>query len=93
MQVHSALADITFNVGDLRLQNHELIVTSSADSGLDTTIVMTPHDLRRTMAACLKSRAFWRFLLIESWRRKTRAPAASEQWEARRRRVGLNKPW
>lgn len=93
MRVVSSLADIDFNVGAIRREGNNLVIESSADSTLETTVTITPRDARQALKRLLGAGAMWGFLpaILFGGGGKTDAP--EDHWAERRKRTGLNKPW
>ncbi|ABQ68057.1 hypothetical protein [Rhizorhabdus wittichii] len=94
MRVTSSLADIDFEVGELRVEAGELVVESGAASTIATTVRLDPAEGRRILGLLIFSGATWRFLASMLFAgRKASGASASSAWEERRQRTGLNKPW
>ncbi len=95
MRVVSSLADIDFNVGRVRRESGNLVIESSADSTLETTVTITPRDARQALKRLIGTGAVWGFLpAILFGGSGGEAPvAATDHWEERRKSTGLNKPW
>lgn len=94
MRVVSSLADIDFHVGAVHRKGGSLVVESSADSTLATTVTITPGDARHALKHLLGNGATWRFLpslLFGGGGEPQDAP--TDQWAERRQRTGINKPW
>lgn len=93
MRVVSSLADIDFNVGAIRREGDNLVIESSADSTLETTVTITPRDARQALKRLLGAGAVWGFLpaILSGGGGKPAAP--EDHWAERRKRTGLNKPW
>lgn len=94
MRVVSSLADIEFHVGEVRRQGGNLIVESSPESTLETTVTITPRDALTAVKALLVSGATWRFLAgLPFAKSGGSGTGEDERWAQRRSRTGLNKPW
>ena len=94
MRVTSSLADIDFNFGRIRREGGNLIVESSPDSTLATTVTITPRDARAAVKALLSSVATWRFVARLPFAGGGSGGATeNERWAARRHSTGINKPW
>lgn len=94
MKVVSELADIEFRVGAIVRQGDDLIIDSTPDSTLAARIVVSPRDAVTTIARLLSSPSAWGFVLrLPFTRPGKRADGKDRDWEARRQRTGLNKPW
>lgn len=97
MRVVSSLADIDFSIGRIGRAGRDLVIESSEDSTIATKVTITPHDALRSVGALLTSPSMWVFLLLLPFRGRARGGAGrsgdTSDWERRRRRTGLNKPW
>lgn len=94
MRVISSLADIDFNVGRVRREGGNLIVESSPDSTLATTVTITPRDALKAVKAFLVSGATWAFLASLPFGGGSKDNGSGEErWAERRQRIGINKPW
>jgi hypothetical protein len=93
MRVISSLADIDFNVGTIRRENGNLVVESSADSTIATTVTITPRDAASAVKRLLLSGATWRFLLSLPFGGGRSGGGSEDRWAERRKRIGINKPW
>ncbi len=97
MKVNSTLADIDFDVGELRRSNGNLIIDSDANSTIPTQIVVTPADARATIRKFLFSSNVWKFLLTLPFAGRgtsdNRSLNVTANWESRRSKRGVNKPW
>ena len=94
MRVISSLADIDFHVGRVRREGGNLIVESSADSTLATTVTITPRDALKAVKALLTSGATWRFLAGLPFGGGNKTGGSEDgRWVERRHRLGINKPW
>jgi hypothetical protein len=94
MRVVSSLADIDFAIGRIARTGRDLVIESSDDSTIATKVTVTPADALRSIGALLTSPSVWLFLVtlpFAAFRRQ--ATGASDAWQERRRRTGLNKPW
>lgn len=95
MRVVSSLADIDFHVGAVRRKGASLVVESSTDSTLATTVTITPGDARHALKRLLGSGAVWGFLpsLLFGGGGGDGQSVPTDQWAERRRQTGINKPW
>ena len=97
MRVVSSLADIDFGVGRITRIGGDLVIESSADSTIATKVTITPRDAARSLWALATSPSAWWFVLTLPFRRSGAASAHvasdSGDWQTRRNRIGLNKPW
>ena len=95
MRVVSELADIQFNIGRVSRRGNDLLVESDPHSTLETRITITPSDALATIAKLLRSPSALLFTigLPFFWFRSRGRGGNSTEWEARRQRTGLNKPW
>lgn len=95
MKVISPLADIDFGIGKISRNGENLVIESTADSTMDTQIVVTPKDARATLRKIVTSGATWRFLVALPFARNKRSNRSvhSDEWNNRRSDTGLNKPW
>lgn len=95
MKVISPLADIDFGIGRISRNGENLVIESTAESTMETQIVVTPKDARATLRKILASGATWRFLFALPFARDNRSNRSvdSDEWNDRRRGTGLNKPW
>jgi len=93
MRVVSSLADIDFNVGRVRRESGNLVIESSVDSTLETTVTITPRDARHALRRLIGAGAVWGFLPAILFGGGEKPAAATDHWEERRKSTGLNKPW
>lgn len=97
MRVISSLADIDFGVGAIRRAGRNLVIESSADSTIPTTVTMTPRDAGKSIARLILSPSTWLFVLMlpfTLWSGNSNSSSSSSaEWEKRRKDTGLNKPW
>lgn len=94
MRVVSSLADINFSIGRIHRSGPDLVIESSPESTIDTRVTITPLDARRSLCALLVSPSVWLFVLrLPIAARLAVKPLSNDDWERRRRRTGLNKPW
>lgn len=94
MRVVSSLADIDFAIGRIARAGRDLVIESSDDSTIATKVTVTPADARRSIGVLLTSPSVWLFLVTLPFAALRRqATGASDAWQERRRRTGLNKPW
>ncbi|MGI9342230.1 MAG: hypothetical protein ACR2QV_05235 [Gammaproteobacteria bacterium] len=91
----SSLADIQFRVGEITREGDYLYVHSTPGSTLETQIQISPQDARDTLWQLLTHAAVWRFLpqMLFGGRGESTRSSGDSAWQARRRRIGLNKPW
>jgi hypothetical protein len=98
MRVVSSLADIDFGVGRVYRAGRNLIIESSADSTLATTVTITHGDALVSLGALITSPSAWLFLLrlpfaIFAGGSSGKAHSSASEWDERRKHTGLNKPW
>lgn len=96
MRVVSSLADIDFGIGRIVRRGGNLVIESSADSTLETLVTVTPRDALRSLAALAVSPSAWIFVLTLPFALLfggNRSTTSNDDWEERRTRKGLNKPW
>lgn len=96
MRVISSLADIDFGIGRILRRDGNLVIESSADSTLETTVTVTPVDAIKSLGALFVSPSAWWFVLtlpFAIFGGGSKSGSSDGDWEARRNRKGLNKPW
>lgn len=94
MRVVSPLADIEFGIGRISRSGRDLLIESSADSTLETRVVVSPRDALRSIAALAASPKAWLFLLSLPFAGSGGDGAVEgDGWAERRQRTGINKPW
>ena len=94
MRVVSELADIEFQVGAISRSGDALVIDSAPGSSLASRIQIGPREALATLKR-LAASAAWGFLLRLPFAlfRERRGETADRAWQARRQRIGLNKPW
>ncbi|MEP2988661.1 MAG: hypothetical protein ABJN65_06680 [Parasphingorhabdus sp.] len=96
MRVVSSLADIDFSIGRIVRRGGNMVIESSADSTLETIVTVTPRDALKSLVALAVSPSAWIFVLTLPFALLVRgngSTASDDDWEERRSRIGLNKPW
>ncbi len=96
MRVISSLADIDFGIGRIFRRGGDLVIESSKDSTLETTVTVTPRDALRSLWSLATSPSAWLFVLtlpFAGFSRGSKVANATNEWDERRGRTGLNKPW
>ncbi len=96
MRVVSSLADIDFSIGRIVRRGGDLVIESSADSTLETIVTITPRDALKSLGALAISPSAWVFVLTLPFALLfggKKSIKSDDDWEERRTRKGLNKPW
>ena len=96
MRVISSLADIDFGIGRIIRRGGNLVIESSADSTLETTVTVTPRDAFKSLGALIVSPSAWLFILTLPFGLvfgDGSKDVSSDDWAERQTRTGLNKPW
>ncbi len=96
MRVVSSLADIDFGIGRVFRQGKNLVIESDKNSTLETTVTITPRDALASLGAMVTSPSVWWFIItlpISLFSRSTTQKNDDENWQERRKRIELNKPW
>ena len=96
MRVVSSLADIDFSIGRIVRRGGDLVIESSADSTLETMVTVTPRDALKSLVALAVSPSAWIFVMTLPFALvfgRKKSNHAGDDWNERRKRTGLNKPW
>jgi len=89
MEVRSALADMSVDIGGVRREGAVLILTSAPGSSIDTEIRLPAREVMRLLARVLFTRAGLMFVLLMPWLvwRRDRTGLVKA------RSANINKPW
>lgn len=96
MRVISSLADIDFGIGRILRRGGNMVIESSDDSTIKTIVTVTPRDALRSLWSIATSPSAWLFVLtlpFTIFSRSSNVTSNSDDWESRRIKTGLNKPW
>ena len=97
MRVVSSLADIDFGIGRIFRRGKNLVIESDEGSTLPTIVTVTPRDAFASLGALVTSPSAWWFVITLPFSVFSKAPQQGnnndDDWEARRKRITLNKPW
>jgi hypothetical protein len=89
VEVRSALADLSVEIGGVRREGAQLILSSAPGSSIDTEIRLSAREVVRLLGRVIFSRAGFSFVLLLPWLVWRRDRTSRIQT----RSANINKPW